>query len=77
MNKLISTIAKHSIDEIRVEVSEFKGYDLVGIRIWTELENSKDKVPTKRGISVNVRLLPELREALEKTEREAREAGLL
>jgi hypothetical protein len=50
MNQLISTIAKNSIDEVRVEVSEFKGYDLVGIRIWTELENSKDKVPTKRGI---------------------------
>lgn len=77
MNKLISTIAKNSIDEIRVELSEFKGYDLIGMRIYTEIENTKDKVPTKRGICANVKLLPELREALQRAETEAMQAGLL
>ena len=77
MNKDIATIKKNSIDEIRVGLSEFKGHNLINIRVYTEIENGKDMVPTKKGLTCNIRLLPELITALREAEKEAQSGGLL
>lgn len=77
MNKTISTIKKNSIDEIRIALSEFKGHDLINIRVYTEIENGKDMVPTKKGLTCNVQLLPVLITALQEAEKEAQAGGLL
>ena len=72
MQKLIVTFKKNSIDEIRVAFSEFKGRTYLDMRVYTELEDSKDKdkVPTKKGLTIRPDLLPELIEALQKAHRE-------
>ncbi len=77
MEKQISTIKKNALEEIHVGLSEFKGHNLIGIRVYVEEEDGKERIATKKGITCNVRLLPELREALEQAEVTAREAGLL
>ena len=75
---LIATIEKNKLEEIRVGLSEFNGHDLLNIRIWAEPRNGGAKrIPTKAGICCNVRLLPELIEALQKAEAAARERDLL
>ena len=74
----LATIRKNALEEIRVGLSEFNGHDLLNIRIWTEPRNGgAERIPTKAGICCNVRLLPELIDALQKAEAQARAGGLL
>ena len=71
-------IRKNMAEEIRVELSEFNGHDLINVRVWADPRNGgTERIPTKAGIACNVRLLPELIEALQKAEAAARKAGLL
>ena len=77
MNKLIATIPKNALDEIRVEISEYRGHDFVSIRTWTEKSDSKERVPTKKGITLKPEQLPELIAALVETQDEAQAEGLL
>ena len=77
MNKLIATIKKNSIDEIQIGLTEFKVHDLINIRVYTEIENGKDMVPTKKGLTCNVKLLPDLIKALNEAEQVAIKEGLI
>jgi hypothetical protein len=74
----IAIIRKNALEEIRVELAEFNGYDLIHLRVWTEPRNGgSERIPTKAGVCCNVRLLPELIAALQQAEAAARDAGLL
>lgn len=73
MKAVVSTIPKNASEVVKVELTEFNGHDLLGIRVWTK---DTDK-PTQKGISVAVRLIPALREAILDAEAKARAAGLL
>ncbi len=77
MEKVIATIAKNGAEELRVELINYRGHDLLGFRIWVTLKKTRDVVPTHKGITVAVDLIPQLRAALETAEHEARAAGLL
>jgi hypothetical protein len=73
-----AVLCKNMAEEIRIELSEFNGHDLINIRIWTDPRNGgSERIPAKAGICCNVRLLPELIEALQQAEIAARKAGLL
>ena len=78
MNAPIAVLRKNATEEIRVELSEFNGHDLINIRVWAEPRSGGDeRIPTKAGIAAKVALLPELIAALQKAEITARKAGLL
>jgi len=73
-----AVLRKNMTEEIRIELSEFNGHDLINVRIWTDPRNGgSERIPTKAGICCNVRLLPELIETLQQAEIAARKAGLL
>src|SRR6266576_1763830 len=73
-----SVLRKNMAEEIRVGLSEFNGHDLVNLRVWADPRSGgTERIPTKAGIACNVRLLPELIEALQKAEGAARKVGLL
>lgn len=74
MEKTISTIPKNSREELRIALTEFNGHQLADLRIYVAGDDPK---PTKKGVTVNVALLPELVAALQAAEAEARAAGLL
>ena len=75
---LISVIRKNAAEEIRVELTEFNGHQLINIRVWTEPRNGgSERIPTKAGIACRVALLPEIIEALQQAEAQARARGLL
>ena len=64
MNKLIATLRKNATEEVRIGLEEYRGYDLVSIRVWTDPYAETKRVATKKGISIAVRLLLELIAAL-------------
>ena len=76
MDKAIATIKKNASEEIKIEISEYNNHDLFSMRIWAQIGDDK-KVPTKKGITVNIKLLPDLIKALNGEELAARQAGLI
>ena len=69
MDKTIATFKKNKFQEIRVGVREFKGNDLVDIRTWTMTQGSDDMVPTAKGVSINVQIFKDLKNALVEVEK--------
>ena len=73
-----AVLRKNMAEEIRIELSEFNGHQLVNFRVWTDpRDGGAERIPTKAGIACRVALLPELITALQQAEAEARERGLL
>ena len=73
-----AVLRKNMAEEIRIELSEFNGHDLVNIRVWADPRNGgAERIPTKAGIACRIALLPELIAALQQAEAEARGRGLL
>ena len=68
-------IEKNGRQRIHIELSKYRGHDLVDIRLWWLDE--KTWRPSKKGMALQVSILPELRAALEKLEAEALKRGLL
>ncbi|EME68267.1 transcriptional coactivator-like protein [Paramagnetospirillum caucaseum] len=73
MKQVIATIPKNASEVVKVELTEFNGHDLVGIRVWTK---DTDR-PTQKGVTVAVAMLPAILAALATAEAEARTAGLI
>ena len=76
MDKTVKVFKKNKFQEIRVGIREFKGNDLIDIRTWTMTQGSEEMVPTAKGVSININLLPELRKALDVVEKELKASGL-
>ena len=77
MDKLIACFPKNKFEEIRVSVKEFKGYDLLDLRVYTALKDGEEKIPTGKGLSLNVSHFQELKSAILEAEKVLRENHLL
>ena len=64
MQKTVKVFPKNKYQEVRVSISEYEGNDLIDLRIWGARMGSEEKAPTSKGISINVKLYPELKEAV-------------
>ena len=51
-DRVIAVIEKNRDEEIRVVLGDFKGHQLVSIRIFadTREDDGQDRVPTKKGV---------------------------
>ena len=75
---VIATIEKNASEELRVALGEYRGHNLVNVRIWANYDSAgSEKRPTNKGFALRVERLPELIAGLKKAEAEARAAGLL
>lgn len=52
-------IQKNSLERIRIQRSEYKGHELIDIRVYYEAENGEWK-PTKKGITFSLSLANEV-----------------
>ena len=77
LNKLVASFPKNKFEEVRVQVKEFKGYDLVDLRVYTAVKEGEEKVPTGKGLSINVSHFEELKKAILELESVLRENHLL
>jgi len=64
MEKTVKIFQKNKFQEIRVGVTHYEGNDLIDIRTWSQPKGSEEKIRTSKGISINVKLYPELKEAV-------------
>ncbi|HXV18725.1 MAG TPA: transcriptional coactivator p15/PC4 family protein [Candidatus Omnitrophota bacterium] len=77
MNKLIYTFPKNKFEEVQVQVKEFKGYDLLDIRVYTAPKEGDEKIPTGKGLSINVSHFMDLKKGILEAEKVLRENSLL
>ena len=77
MDKTISSFPKNKFQEIRVGIREFKGNDLVDVRIWTQTQGAVEMVATAKGVAINVALLPQLMKALQDVEKILKENRMI
>ena len=77
MDKTVAVFPKNKFQEVRIGVREFKGNDLVDIRIWTQTQGSPDMVATAKGVAINVVLLPKMLKSLQEVEKVLRDNRML
>ena len=79
MTTEIATIEKNRSEELRIALKDYEGHDYVDIRTYIEpySDHGQGRVPTKKGITLAVRKLPALIDAIREAEERARSAGLL
>lgn len=74
----IATLVKNKRESVRVALDQWQGHDLIDIRVVVPLAaHTANLAPTGKGVSLNVALIPELRQALADAEIEARRLGWL
>ena len=71
------TFQKNKFEEVWVQIKEFKGYDLLDIRVYTSVRDGEEKIPTGKGISLNVSHFNDLKKAVAELEKVLRENNLL
>ncbi len=71
----IAVIKKNRAEDIRVELTEYRGHDLIDIRVCATAGATGQRVATRKGLTLNVAFLPDLIAALQRAA--ARAAGLL
>ncbi len=77
MSRTVYQFAKNTTEEVRVSLTEFKGHKLIDVRIYYEPEDGGERRPTKKGITIDVSLYPELKKALLQVEKELVKEHLL
>ncbi len=76
MKRIITDLVKNRRERIRIALDEYEGRQLVSVRTWYFDDNGALK-PTPKGLSVDIRHLSALRQALHEAERVAREHNLI
>jgi hypothetical protein len=77
VDKTVKTFKKNKFQEIRVGIREYKGNDLIDIRTWTMTQGTEEMVPTSKGVSMNIHLIKELKEAITLVEQALNENVML
>lgn len=77
MHKLVSAFSQNRTDEVRVQLIELKGQDCVDIRVFTALREGQDKIPTGKGLSVNLSHFNDLKRSIAELENVLKENHLL
>ena len=77
MEKDVASFEKNKYQDVKVRISEYQGNDVIDIRIWTQPPQGTEKVPTGKGVNINVKLFPQLKAAVQKLEEELNASNLL
>lgn len=73
---IIASVPKNAREEIRIELTEYKGHNLVACRVWATKADG-ETVPTPKGITLKLDKLAPVLKALSDAEQEAKRQGLL
>lgn len=77
MNEIVATFDKNKFEEIKIGVKEYKGFDLIDLRVWVDSKEAGGKVPTAKGLSLNVELFPKFKKAILELEKVLKKNNLL
>ena len=61
---IIGEIQKNQKEKIIISTNEYKGHKYIDLRVHYEDESTKEYKPSKKGIAVNPKILPEVVEMM-------------
>jgi hypothetical protein len=61
---LIASFRKNALEEVRAQIVNYKGYELADIRVWVEAKDGSGMLATKKGLTINIELIPELKKMI-------------
>lgn len=67
-DRVVARIQKNRQQQVWVAATEFKGHRLIDIRTYASFGGRAELVPLQKGVSMNVELIQQLLEAIEKLE---------
>jgi len=73
---VISEFQKNKMEDFKLSLTEYQGHTLLDFRIYFKDKQGESK-PTKKGITLNVKLFPELKEAITAAEKILKEKELI
>lgn len=76
-NRWVADVPKNSREVLRIQLTEFKGYELVNLRIWYRPDDGDELRPGNKGFTLRVEKLLELRAGIDQAIEQARREGLL
>jgi hypothetical protein len=76
-SRWIADVDKNTREVLRVQLTEYKGYQLIQLRVFYRDDRSDEMKPGKSGVSLRVEKLLELQAAIAKAIDAARSEGLL
>ena len=71
----IAVIGKNRREEVRIVLDTFKGTQLIDMRVFAAFTSGNIMMPTKKGLSLRVEMLPDLIAALSQAQDKAEELG--
>lgn len=77
MNEIVASFSKNKYEEVRFQIKEYKGKDLIDIRIWTDVKGADQKIPTTKGVTMNVSHFIDLKRSILEMERVLKSHKLL
>ena len=63
--RILHTFPKNSIEEVRISLTSFKGQEYLDVRVFYRADDGEFR-PTKKGVTINMELIPDLLEGLAK-----------
>ena len=74
---LVGILEKSKTQDLRARLTEYHGRPYLDLRTFVVVDATDERVPTRKGLTVPVTKIAELRQLIEQAETRAREAGLL
>ena len=75
-DRLIHRFQKNPEEEVRLSLREYKDRHYLDLRLWFQPSNGGDYRPTKKGLTLSVEFLPELKKGLDRAGKLATEMAL-
>lgn len=73
---IISEFQKNKTEDFRLSLTEYQGHNLLDFRIYFKDKEGESK-PTKKGVTVNVKLFSQLKQAIMDAENILKEKEML
>ena len=75
MSEVIASFPKNSFEEVRISLTEFKGKELIDLRVYYQPDGEEEMRPTKKGITISLEKFPELKKAFLRWKKYSRKKG--
>jgi len=76
LEKFIAKFEKNVSEEVWVQLREFRGHQLLDVRVHFRPDDGSEARPTKKGISLSVNLIPKVLEAMQEALQALKDAGI-
>ena len=74
--RVIHSFQKNPEEEVRLTLREYKERQYLDLRLWYQPSNGGDYLPTKKGLTLSLEYLPELKKGFERASKVSAEMAL-